>query len=60
MQLLWNYEDSLAWNVGGVKDVRKRLNRIVMVNEIQFGLVPGRGTIDAVFILRRLQVEYYA
>ena len=30
------------------------------VNEIQFGLIPSRGTIDAVFILRRLQEEHHA
>ena len=30
------------------------------VDEMQFGSMPERGTIDAVFILRRLQEEYYA
>ena len=28
------------------------------VDEMQFGFMPGKGTIDAVFILRRLQDEY--
>ena len=27
---------------------------------MQFGFVPRKGTIDAVFILRRIQVEYLA
>ena len=27
---------------------------------MQFGFVPERGTIDAVFILRRMQDEYHA
>ena len=32
----------------------KRLCRIVSVDEMQFGRMPERGTIDAVFILRRV------
>ena len=34
--------------------LEKRLCRIVTVYEMQFGFMPERGTIDAVFILRRL------
>ena len=30
------------------------------VDEMQFGFMPERGTIDAVFILRMLQEEYHA
>ena len=30
------------------------------VDEMQFGFMPERGTIDAVFILRRMQEEYHA
>ena len=37
----------------------KRLHRIVTVDETQFGFMPDRGTIDAVFITRRLQEEYH-
>ena len=40
------------------KVLEKRLRRVVKVNEMQFGFMPGKGTIDAVFILRRLQEEY--
>ena len=31
---------------------------MVKVDEMQFGFMPGKGTTDAVFILRRLQEEY--
>ena len=31
---------------------------MVKVDEVQFGFMPGKGTIDAVFFLRRLQEEY--
>ena len=40
--------------------LENRLSRIVYVDEMQFGFMPERGTIDAVFILRRLQEEYHA
>ena len=30
------------------------------MDEMQFGFTPGKGTIDAVFILRRLPEEYRA
>ena len=39
--------------------LEKRLSRIVTVDEMQFVFMPERGTIDAVFILRRLQEEYH-
>ena len=42
-----------------IKIVEKVLERImrhmVKVHEMQFGFIPGKGSIDAVFILRRLQ-----
>ena len=31
----------------------------MFVDEMQFGSMPERGTIDAVFILRRMQEEYH-
>ena len=37
-----------------------RLRGIVFVDEMQFGFMPERGTIDAVYILRRTQEEYHA
>ena len=30
------------------------------VDKMQFGFMPERGTIDAVFILRRMEEEYHA
>ena len=43
-----------------MKIVEKVLARygLVKVDEMQFVFMPGKGTIDAVFILRRLQEEY--
>ena len=50
--------------VCGMKVVKrvleKRFGRIVSVDEMQFGFMPERGAIDAVFILRRLQEVYHA
>ena len=40
--------------------LEKRLRRIVTADEMQFGFMPERGTIDTVFILRRQQREYHA
>ena len=36
------------------------LHIIVFVDEMQFGFMPERGTIDAVFILRRMPEECHA
>ena len=52
---------SLAWHEGGGKvELKKMLCRIMSVDEMQFGFMPERETIDAVFILRRMQAEYHA
>ena len=40
--------------------MEKRQSRIVSVDEMQFGSMPERGSIDAVFIVRRMQEEYHA
>ena len=45
---------------GGGKGVEKKLCLIVPVDERQFGLMPERRTIDAVFIMSRMQEEYHA
>ena len=37
--------------------LEKRFCRIVTVDEMQFGSMSERGTVDAVFILRRLQED---
>ena len=38
----------------------KMLHRIMSVDEMQFGFILERGTIDAVFFLRMMQEEYQA
>ena len=43
-----------------VRVLEKRLHRAVYVDVLQFGFRSERGTIDAVFILRRLQDEHNA
>ena len=40
--------------------LEKRLHRIEKVDEMQFGFMPEKGTIDVVLIARRLQEEYHA
>ena len=45
------------WKKNQEKVLEKRLRHMVKMNEMQFGFMPGRGTIDAVFILRRLREE---
>ena len=38
--------------------LEKRIRRIIDLDEMQFGFMQGRGTADAIFILRRLQEAY--
>ena len=35
-----------------------KLNQEVDIDKMQFGFMPGRGTIDAIFIARQLQEKY--
>ena len=42
------------------RELEKMLHRIVSVYEIQFIFMPQRGTIDPVFLMRRMQEEYHA
>ena len=44
-----------------VKSVlEKCLRLIISVDEMQFDITPERGTINAVYVLRRMQEEYHA
>ena len=38
--------------------LERRIQTLVNLNEMQFGFMPGKGTVDAVFIVRRMQEEY--
>ena len=38
--------------------LEKRLRRLVKVDQMQFGLMPGRSRVDAIFILRRMLKSY--
>ena len=40
--------------------IEARVRRIVKINDMQFGFMPGRGTTDAIFIVRQLQEKYLA
>lgn len=38
--------------------VEELIRNIVHIDDMQFGFIPGRGTIDAIFILRQMQEKY--
>jgi len=38
--------------------IEKRVRRNVNLDEMQFGFRPGRGTTNAIFIVRQLQERY--
>ena len=40
--------------------VDSRIRQLVSINDSQFGFVPGRGTTEAIFVVRQLQVKYLA
>ena len=35
--------------------VEKRLRKIVHINDMQCGFMPGKGTVDAIFMVRRFR-----
>ena len=37
-----------------------RLREVVDIDQMQYGFMPGRGTVDAVFVLRRLTEKFKA
>ena len=45
-----------------VMNVLERImdGQLVSIDDSQFGLVPGRGTTDAIFVVRQLQEKYLA
>jgi len=38
----------------------KRLRKVVDIDEMQMGFMPGKGTIDAIFIIRQMMEKYEA
>ena len=40
--------------------LERRIREQVHINEMQFGFMPGKGTTDAIFIVRQLQEKYLA
>ena len=36
----------------------RRIQTLVNLNEMQFGFMPGKRTVDAIFIVRRMKEEY--
>ena len=36
------------------------IRQLVSINDSQFGFIPGRGTTDAIFVVRQLQEKYLA
>ena len=38
--------------------LKRRIRTLVNLNEMQFRFMPGKGTVDAIFIVRRMQEEY--
>ena len=37
---------------------QRRLRKVVELDEMQMGFIPGRGTMDAIFITRQLMEKY--
>ena len=40
------------------RTLENRIRELVMIDEMQFGFMPGKGTTHALFILRRMQEEF--
>ena len=38
--------------------LERRIRTLINVNKMQFGFVPAKGTVEAIFIVRRMQEEY--
>ena len=38
--------------------LEQRIRRLVNINSMQFGFMPGRGTIDAIFVARQMQEKF--
>ena len=38
--------------------LEKRIQTLISLNKMQFRFMPRKGTVDAIFIVRRMQEEY--
>ena len=38
--------------------LERRIRTLINLNEMQFGFMPRKGRVDAIFIVRRMQEEY--
>ena len=38
--------------------LERQIQTLVNLNKMQFGFMPGKGTVDAVFVVRRMLEEY--
>ena len=38
--------------------LEKRLRQKAKIDDMQFGFVPGKGTVDAIFMVRQLQQKF--
>ena len=41
-----------------IERIKRRLRKVVKLDEMQMGFMPGRGTADAIFIMRQLLEKY--
>ena len=39
--------------------LERRKQILINLNEMQFGFMPGKGTVDVIFIVGRMQEEYH-
>ena len=40
--------------------IERKMRNLVSLDDMQFGFRPGRGTTDAIFIVRQIQEKYLA
>ena len=55
-QLPWSQADRAGYENPG--EDCGRPHQMVSIDDSQFGFVPGRGTTDAIFVVRQLQEKY--
>ena len=53
-------EKGMHWKGAMERIVDSLIRQLVSFDDSQFGFVPGRGTTDAIFVVRQLQENYLA